>query len=325
MHRFAAIILALALPTRAAAGSGDFFYTEDAASLLDAGASIVDSRPLAACRERSLKEARCLPPGEFLGPHRRLAAIPDVLWVLGTAGLSGAETVLVIGDEPTARDFVAGLLYLAGQRQVAVLRAPITALPPDVLAPGAARSITREKVFQASMRDDFWLLRGELKRRLAESALPILLDGRSESEFWGETVRAMRGGHLPGAESLPATNVRASLSRGDKIAAPSGEPVVYAHDIVESLAFFTLLRAGAGMAARVYPGGWAEWASDGGLAADAVTYPDRIAIRTAMPADPHRSIAFAWLPVAATVIAGVLLAAGGFCLGRRSRDRRRAT
>ena len=70
---------------------------------------------------------------------------------------------------------------------------------PDSFGPGTARGMTREKVFQVPVRDDLWILRRELAARLAGDSPPMPLDGRGESEFWGETVRAVRGGHLPGA------------------------------------------------------------------------------------------------------------------------------
>ncbi len=322
MRGLATVSIALALFVRAAPATADdsFSYIDSPASLPDANVAIVDTRPGEACRERSLKGARCLSPADFLGPHRRLAAVPDILWVLGTAGLTGEETVLVVGDEPTARDFVAGLLHLSGQRQVAVLRARFSrgvGLPPDSLGRGTTRGMVREKIFQAPARDDLWVLRDELAARLTKTPT-VLLDGRGESEFWGETVRAARGGRLPGAESTPVATVRAALGRGERPALPVGDPVVYAHDAVDGIAFFALLRAGAGVPAQVYPGGWAEWAADGSLAADGVTHPDRagspaagLATMVSSPGAP------AWLLVLAGVLVGVALAAGGFYFGRR--------
>jgi thiosulfate/3-mercaptopyruvate sulfurtransferase len=313
----AALALGLALSVPAAEAS-DFFYVGDATPLLNAGATVVDSRPLALCRKRSLEGARCLPADDFLGPHRRLPALFDVRWALGTAGLTGGETVLVAGDEPTARDFVAGLLYLAGQREVAILRAPIgrdSGGPSGVRAPGTARGMTREKVFQAPARDELWLLRGELAARTPDAPNVVLVDGRSEDEFWGRTTRAARGGHLPGAESVPAAAARAALARNEPVGPRGGEPIAYAHDPFEGIAFFTLLRAGAGIAAKVFPGGWAEWAAGGGLPADAATYPDR-----APQASAAKPLAGAspWTPFFAGVaLASIVAGAGGYFLGRR--------
>jgi thiosulfate/3-mercaptopyruvate sulfurtransferase len=265
MKRLAAFAaLLFALPAQSAE---DFAYVR--ALPPEAGLVVVDARPSADCAAKSLAGARCLPATDFLGPHNRLPSARDLLWLLGTAGLSGEESVLVVGQEAVARDFVAGLLYVAGQRSVRVLAEPVARVLEQGAAAGAGRSrgMVREAVFAAPMRDDVLLLRDELR---AMRPQPMLLDGRTENEYWGETVRAARGGHLPGAVSLPALQLRGAQNP----VLPEGSPVAYAHDALEGFAYLTLLRAGHGVAARLYAEGWAEWAADGALPADAVSHPD---------------------------------------------------
>jgi thiosulfate/3-mercaptopyruvate sulfurtransferase len=307
-------VFALMCAAATAGAAEDFAYVR--ALLPDA--VVIDARPLAACREKSLAGARCLPAADFLGPHNRLPSARDILWLLGTAGLSGEETVLVVGDNPSARDFVAGLLWVAGQRRVQVLAQPFGRLPEGVAAgPGRERGMVRETVFTAPMRDGLLLLRDELR---AQRPTPLLLDGRTEGEYWGETVRAARGGHLPGAVSLPALRLRAALEAGDvRPVLPDGRPVAYAHDAYEGLAYLTLLVAGHGVAARLYAEGWAEWAADGALPADAVSYPER----TPPAADKSRSPqdggarSPALLAVTLALVATAFLA-GWYLRGRRA-------
>jgi len=259
--------LLFALSVSYARAAEDFAYVR---AVADApGAVVVDARPLAACREKSLVGARCLPAEDFLGPHNRLPNARDLLWLLGTAGLSGSESVLVVGQDAVARDFVAGLLYVAGQRRVQVLTEPVGRLLAQDAAPGRSRGMVREAVFTAPMRDELLVLRDELRAKRWPH--PLLLDGRTPEEYWGETVRAARGGHLPGAVSLPALQLRGTQNP----VLPEGSPVAYAHDALEGFAYLTLLRAGHGVAARLYAEGWAEWAAAGALPADAVSYPER--------------------------------------------------
>ena len=80
--------------------------------------AIVDSRPAVHCGEATLPGARCVPITDILGPHDRFPSISGLLWLLGTAGLTGAEHVLVIGERALDRDALAGVLYLAGQRRI---------------------------------------------------------------------------------------------------------------------------------------------------------------------------------------------------------------
>lgn len=276
MKRLASLaVLLFALSAQAAQ---DFAYVR--AVPPEAGLVVIDARPSAECAAQSLPGARCLPAEDFLGPHNRLPSARDLLWLLGTAGLTGAEDVLVVGQAAQSRDFVAGLLHVAGQRRVRVLAEPVGRLLADSAAPGRSRGMVREAVFAAPMRDDLLLLRDELREELRASKAP-LVDGRTQEEYWGETARAARAGHLPGAISLPALQLRAALDpAAAKPVLPEGGAVAYAHDAFEGFAYLTLLRAGFGVPAKLYAEGWAEWAADGALPADSVSYPER-----ALPAE----------------------------------------
>lgn len=271
----------LVLLAGTARATDDFAYVRDAVALLREGSVVVDTRPVEACKLRSLAGAICLPAADFLGPHRRLPGERDLLWLLGTAGLKGDETVLVVGQDATDRDFVAGLLYLAGQRRLQVLMEPIGRLLQGGIATeaGRERGFTRKLVFEAPMRDELVVLRDELR---AMKPSPMLLDGRAEAEYWGEVARSTRSGHLPGAVSLPGLALRATLGTpATTPVLPEGEPVAYGHDAHEGLAYLTLLTAGYGVPARLYLAGWAEWAADGTLPVDAAAYPEQPAVRPA--------------------------------------------
>lgn len=153
--RVRAFLLAMMGTAPAVAGDG-LTYTRE----MNASAVVVDTRPVAECAQASLPNARCLPVAEFLSPEGRLPSERDLLWLLGTAALDGSETVLVVGNSPTARDFVGGLLHLCGQRQVQILIEPVGALlagRKDV-APGQERGIVRAKVFTEAMRDHLWVV-----------------------------------------------------------------------------------------------------------------------------------------------------------------------
>lgn len=313
-------VFALMLVALTAGAVEDFAYVGSAALPVDGGV-IVDTRTLTACRAKSLAHARCLPADDLLGPHRRLPDARDLLWLLGTAGLSGEESVLVVGQDATARDFVAGLLYVAGQRRVRVLTEPVgRALEGGAAAgPGRERAMIRETVFVAPMRDDVLVLRDELQ---AMRPPPTLLDGRSDAEYWGETARAPRTGHLPGAVSLPALQLRTALGAPTQHnpVLPDGSPVAYAHDAFEGLAYLTLLIAGHNVPARLYAQGWAQWAADGALPADAVGYPERTPTVSAQGQSQPDGAS----QMAAFLASAVLIALVAFALGWSTRRGRAA-
>lgn len=318
--RFGVVVAFLILiftgsPASADADTSSFTYVEDAGPLLNQEIRIIDSRPQDVCLKQSMAGARCLPAGDFMGPHGRLAAWPDIFWLLGTIGLEGNEHVLVVGDAPLARDFVAGILFISGQRRVSILTEPLSDDPKQstkLLGPGTARAKTRLSVYRAKTRGEILVLRSELDAAISTGVNPPILDGRSEAEYWGKLVRASRGGHLPGADNLPSLRLRTDIRQGKKSGPSSGPVVVYAHGPFDGMAYLTQVRAGLGLDARVYPGGWSEWAAYGMLPADAATYP--------IAEDGKEESTPFWKPFVPIIVIGLLMwVAGmaGYFIGRK--------
>jgi thiosulfate/3-mercaptopyruvate sulfurtransferase len=112
---------------------------------------VVDVRAETTCTAAALAGARCLPAAELFDADGAPVSFHVLRWLLGTVGLSGREHVLVLGDKAADAAAVGALLLLAGQHDVAVLDRPV-ALPADATG-GNPRSMTREAVFTAPMRD----------------------------------------------------------------------------------------------------------------------------------------------------------------------------
>ncbi len=312
--------MALALAPVAAGAAPAIRYVSAVPEGIDV---IVDARAAKACEAASLPGARCLPVRDLLGPHNRLANPSGLLWALGTAGLTGRERVLVAGAPSLDRDFLAGLLFIAGQRQVLVLRPAIARLGRQgtPLQPGTARAMTREAVWQAPMRADRIVLGSEIAAALRKGKALALVDGRPEAAYWGKRVRAQRGGHLPGAQNLPLAAWKTGPGAVAPMAVAEGvRPIVYGHDARDGLAL--LARAVAlGVPARVYLEGWSAWAAHGAYPADAVTYPDMWARSPALsagvgPPSTGAGPRSLW-PLFAAMAVGAVLAGGGFFAGLR--------
>ena len=233
---------------------------------------ILDTRPIIKCEKQTLPGARCLPANDFIGPHGRLVGFSNIAWVLGSAGLTGNESVLIIGRNPIKRDFVAGLLHIMGQAQVSIFIKSLNSVN-GLKEPGLERDTFRTAIWQAPIRNDAIIFKHELRDILASIPNQILLDGRPENSYWGKTVSASRGGHLPGADHMPARRLRADVIRGHALGPATKNAIVYAHHAIDGIAFMTLVIAGTETPVRVYPGGWAEWANDGSLPVDAESFP----------------------------------------------------
>jgi thiosulfate/3-mercaptopyruvate sulfurtransferase len=299
-----------------------FSYASKIETNLLNGAVIIDVRPQELCLKGSLSGARCLPAGDFFGPNGRLVNFPDLSWLLGTAGLSGSEHVLVIGISPSKRDFVAGILYLAGQQKVTILRIPfseLTAKSAD-LRPGQIRSNIRSAVHSKPFRAEMIILRNELDTFIKSNPLPELLDGRSEKEYWGENIRTFRGGHLPGAQLLPASELRALLKIDPQRFPDFSSPIVYAHNTLESVAYFSLLRAGFGIEARVFLTGWADWAMDPSLSVDSLSYLDKQSLNKNSALEMQDNTDNYWLISIAVILAGFFLMAWGILSNNNTND-----
>jgi 3-mercaptopyruvate sulfurtransferase SseA len=134
---------------------------------------------------------------------------------------------------------------------------------------------TRTNVFHGIARDKAIIFKKELARIVALDKPTVLIDGRSEREFWGASVRGLRGGHIVGARHMSSGRLRSFATSGVATELEKRNTIIYAHNAFEGLAMLTIVRAGSGIDARVYPGGWAEWSADSNMPADAVTYPDR--------------------------------------------------
>ncbi len=285
---------------------------------------IIDTRSAVLCEKASLQGARCLSARDFFGPHKRLANFSGILWLLGTAGLTGSEHVLIVGNKSVDKEAMAGLLFIAGQRKISILRQAIGSLKNTNLAPGVTRSKSREEIYQSTMRSDRIVLRDDLIKIVHAADAPQILDGRSEGEYWGQLTRSQRGGHIPGAQHMPVGSVETGIAKQISSSLNSDElPVSYAQNAHEGLVYLARLEA-SGTASRTYLEGWAGWASDGALPADSVTYPDRTPRRQKIKvaASKKETGKFSWIEYSGLGIGGVALALGGFFFGRTTNSAR---
>jgi len=237
---------------------------------------VVDTRPQADCVHSSLQGAICLAPQEFLGPHGRLASWRNIRWLLGASGLSGSETVVVAGDNIDREDFVAGVLYLAGQRHVEIVYRRLSRWlisHPHRAAAGLSHGVFRQAIYTAWPRTRLIILRQELGRLIRKGGSFDLMDGRPADQYAGLRILAARGGHIPGAQ--PFTMSQALRTSMVGVPPSTRRVIAYDEDPYRSIAYFAQLRT-LHMPAHVFVGGWQDWAAHTSFPVDDATYPVRV-------------------------------------------------
>ncbi|MHB1513834.1 hypothetical protein [Acidiferrobacter sp.] len=219
---------------------------------------VVDTRRQALCVRRSVVGGLCLSPGVFQDRSGGLVSFRNLRWLLGTMGLTGSETAVVAGDHGTAEDFVAGLLYLAGQRRVEVVQEPLTGWlgrHPRAVGTGRTRGVFREAIYTAWPRTHLVVLRRELAASLHHGPPVDLVDGR----LTDRKRRPRADQRIPGAQSWPLALLGAGGGVGSLRVARGGV-IAYGEGPYQSVAYFARLRM-LGVRARVFLGGWRDWSA----------------------------------------------------------------
>lgn len=253
------LALGLLLMTAQVCANRDLRYID--LTTVPSNAVVIDARALSACRDRSLARARCLPALDLQGPRGELPSFRDILWALGTAGLSGGETAIVAGDDAVARDFVAGVLYLSGQRRVWIVRQSLSELLRNrrfVTGPGMQRGMLRSQIYRAPMRDHSILLHAELQRELTDKPDLVPVDGRGKRDFRGAEGRS----RIRGALNVPLALVHRSAVDGQPVLPGTSQYVAYGYAGPDSIALFAYLTAVTDADVRVLLNGWRSWAGN---------------------------------------------------------------
>jgi len=280
---------------------------------------LVDVRSVSQCQKASLPGARCVPVDDVLAPNHRLINFSSLYWVWGTSGLRGDEHVVVFGDNAQDNYFMAGLLHLSGQSQVSVLDAANEWQSQSELSVGVPRASTRKTVYTAKLRSNSILLRGELEQIIHAENAPVLVDGRAEAEYWGASIRGVRGGHLPGAVNSELTLWEAGAQSASDERLFGDNAVVYAHDTRDTIRFYAWV-VSQGLTVGLLLEGWVAWASNAALPLDAEAFPQIVNHRAAarvMPAQDQAAIALSprSMQSASFLLLLTLLAACAFAVG----------
>jgi thiosulfate/3-mercaptopyruvate sulfurtransferase len=256
----------------------------EARTMISAGALVLDARAERLRWWSPVAGAVPVPWRRFTEPDaprqgRLLADDAELSRRLQALGVRLAVPVVVLGDplRGWAEDGrIVWMLRALGHRQAVVVDGGLPALAavglPEIAAPAGPGD------FVVARRPELEITREELRDRLGGTDL-VVLDAREPREYAGQSPYGeSRGGHLPGARSLPHRSLLSedgTLLPADELRArlaalgigPGTEVVAYCTGGVRS-GWVTAVLNDLGIPARNYAGSMLEWA-----AGDPESYP----------------------------------------------------
>lgn len=223
--------------------------------------------------------------------------VDQIARLLGEAGIDPARPIVLYGVKASTGPYFGAvtlrwlggdgaMVYHGGMDDWKAAGKPLATEPTRL--PAVTLSLTPHR--QALVSTD------ELKARLREPGLQIV-DARTAREFSGEDIRALRGGHIPGAVNIPYESTWADPDTPRKLARkqvsnkdgfnlkdpaalrqvfanldPSRETVVYCQSGVRASVAATVLEELGFTHVRVYDASWLGWGNQLDAPAENVSF-----------------------------------------------------
>jgi thiosulfate/3-mercaptopyruvate sulfurtransferase len=232
---------------------------------------LIDTRPPAEFWAGHLEHARHLDPFPFHYCDTSPKAIGEFTaqseWIFSALGISGRETVVFYENDSGMRAARgAWILEYLGHPAVRILDGGLKGVAAPRLT--AADAVTPYP-FKAAVRPEILANYEQVADRLGRPGVNIF-DVRSEAEYYGENVRARRGGAIPGAINRDwALNLddAGKFRSGAELKAifeqlglsPDNEIIAYCQGGYRAAhAYYALRLAGFNKPSN-YLGSWGEW------------------------------------------------------------------
>jgi thiosulfate/3-mercaptopyruvate sulfurtransferase len=137
------------------------------------------------------------------GKNEDLLPIPELERILGELGIDPSKEIVVYGSKgmPSAYFAEQTLRYL-GADKVSVYHGGFDDWKAAGKPAGAQRTVLPPAAFEAKLRKDRMVSTQDVLARLDRPDVQ-LVDARTAKEFSGDDIRALRGGHIPGAINIP--------------------------------------------------------------------------------------------------------------------------
>jgi thiosulfate/3-mercaptopyruvate sulfurtransferase len=236
------------------------------------GVVLIDTRPAAQFWAGHLQGARHLDPFPFHYYDTSAKAIGEFTqqseWIFSALGITGSETVVFYEDNSGMRAARgAWILEYLGHPAVRILDGGLTALTGAPLTERA--DPVTPYPFKASVRPEILATYEQVREALGRLGTRIF-DVRSEAEYYGENVRARRGGAIPGAINRDwalSLDAQGKFKSPRELRAvfealgfsPHDEIIAYCQGGYRAAHAYYALRLAGFAKTRNYLGSWGEW------------------------------------------------------------------
>ncbi|GMT42123.1 MAG: hypothetical protein IEMM0002_0534 [bacterium] len=260
---------------------------DEVKTAMDGGATLIDVRSESQYKGGHLPGALNVSFFEMMDDTQHLVPPEDMAAIMADFGVGRSGTKVVYGMRGLASmqaSYMGWVLAYLGAEDVKVYVGGIDdwkerggSLSREIASPKSAE-------FEAQLRSDLRVDAEYIAKHL-DSGDITLVDTRMPGEFFGQDIRAVRGGHIPGAVNLifPVFYFDAKtqyLASSKELAAnfamiPKDKPViVYCQTGARaSMALAAFLKAGY-QDVRLYPESWKDWGSNLRLPVEDETYFD---------------------------------------------------
>lgn len=225
-------------------------------------------------------------PGSINIPVDNLQTKPDDIMlpvpreekILGKKGLNIDSDVVLAGAGREMAYLEFWMLDYLGMTRIHVLNGGMEEWKGRL---AAEETKLRPVLFKARPNPSKYATTAFVRARLHKPGI-VLLDVRTPGEYAGTDVRALRGGHIPGAVNL---NYVRNFENGSTLLKPVDELkkvysklgrdkdyIVYCQTGTRAANSYFVLRALGFKRVRVYDASWIEWGSNESLPADDASY-----------------------------------------------------
>lgn len=262
-------------------------YAASSQPLVDAGwmarhsgkIVIVDVRDRAAYEKGHIPDAINVPVNDLQSrPDAIMYPVHQCEKILGEKGLDIDKDVVLYGAGKEAAYLEFWMLDYMGMRDIHVLDGGIEEWKGQI---STVEAKIPPAVFLARHDPDKYATTAYVRKALRNHNI-ILLDVRTAGEYKGTDVRALRGGHIPGAINIDfkenyqdgSTRLKSmrELARLYGSLDKKKEIIVYCQTGTRAANTYFVLRALGFRKVRDYDASWIEWGSDLSLPAEDVSY-----------------------------------------------------